>query len=572
MSDSLLSSGQIITFYSYKGGTGRSMALANVACLLARESIKENTSPRVLMIDWDLEAPGLHRFFQNKIGGRKGGNKQIDFQSQPGLIDLFYKMREKCENIGNEISDDFFDSLGLDKYISETEVPSLYLMTAGKFDDNYSTRANSFDWANLFETCPSLLLRFSEYLSKQFGYVLVDSRTGYTDISGICTTLIPEKLVLVFTPNRQSLTGIIDLVRKATEYRKQSDDLRKLVIFPLPSRIEPAEPNLRKDWRFGNHNKDIHGYQPEFESVFKDVYHLKECDLTRYFDDVQIQQIPRYAYGEDVAVLSERTEDRLSIARSYEDFAQRLTLFEGPWDYPKESANIGGVVGDQGSIIIGDENIVPNRVEEKGLLRVFLAHSSFDKPFVRDLYQKLKSEDWIDPWLDEDKLLPGQDWSREISKAVRESDVLLVCLSEKSVEKEGYIQRELKYALDATLEKPEGTIFIIPIRLDNCKVPSRLMSYHWLDYFPEKERAKSYQRLLNSLQLRATQLGKDKQQTNDDLLRRVREELDAEGEDRTQILNKSTRVMRILANRIAQRLKVSVEQVIDALQVLGGKT
>jgi hypothetical protein len=294
--------------------------------------------------------------------------------------------------------------------------------------------------------------------------------------------------------------------------------------------------------------------------------------LTRYFDDVQIQQIPRYAYGEDVAVLSERTEDRLSIARSYEDFAQRLTLFEGPWDYPKESANIGGVVGDQGSIIIGDENIVRNRVEEKGLLRVFLAHSSFDKPFVRDLYQKLKSEDWIDPWLDEDKLLPGQDWSREISKAVRESDVLLVCLSEKSVEKEGYIQRELKYALDATLEKPEGTIFIIPIRLDNCKVPSRLMSYHWLDYFPEKERAKSYQRLLNSLQLRATQLGKDKQQTNDDLLRRVREELDAEGEDRTQILNKSTRVMRILANRIAQRLKVSVEQVIDALQVLGGKT
>jgi hypothetical protein len=230
------------------------------------------------------------------------------------------------------------------------------------------------------------------------------------------------------------------------------------------------------------------------------------------------------------------------------------------------------VVGDQGSIIIGDENIVRNRVEEKGLLRVFLAHSSFDKPFVRDLYQKLKSEDWIDPWLDEDKLLPGQDWSREISKAVRESDVLLVCLSEKSVEKEGYIQRELKYALDATLEKPEGTIFIIPIRLDNCKVPSRLMSYHWLDYFPEKERAKSYQRLLNSLQLRATQLGKDKQQTNDDLLRRVREELDAEGEDRTQILNKSTRVMRILANRIAQRLKVSVEQVIDALQVLGGKT
>lgn len=507
MADLLSSSGQIITFYSYKGGTGRSMALANVGCLLARKSTKQNTASRVLMIDWDLEAPGLHRFFQNRIRGHKDNNKQAVFQLQPGLIDLFYAMREKCANIDIEVSDEFFDSLNLDEYILETEIPSLCLMTAGKFDDIYSTRVNSFDWANLFETCPSLLIRFAEYLSKKFGYVLVDSRTGYTDISGICTTLIPEKLVLVFTPNHQSLTGIIELVRKATEYRKQSDDLRKLVVFPLPSRIEPAEPNLRKDWRFGNHNKDIAGYQPEFESVFKDVYRLKDCDLTRYFDDVQIQQVPRYAYGEEIAVLSERTKDRLSIARSYEDFAQRLTLFEGPWDYPKESIEIGGDIVES-SVIIGDKNVVRNKVETKGALRVFLAHSSFDKPVIRELYQKLSNEGWIDPWLDEEKLMPGQDWSREITKAVRESDVLIVCLSENSVEKEGCIQKELKYALDATFEKPEGAIFIIPIRLDNCKVPSRLMSYHWLDYFPYEEKIKSYKRLLNSLQLRFTQLGK----------------------------------------------------------------
>lgn len=165
MADNLSSLGQIITFYSYKGGTGRSMALANVACLLARESTKLNTATRVLMIDWDLEAPGLHRFFQNRIRGRKDSNKQTVLQSQPGLIDLFYTMREKCVNIGNEVPDEFFDNLNLDEYILETEIPSLYLMTAGKFDDIYSTRVNSFDWANLFETCPSLLLRFAEYLS-----------------------------------------------------------------------------------------------------------------------------------------------------------------------------------------------------------------------------------------------------------------------------------------------------------------------------------------------------------------------------------------------------------------------
>ena len=139
---------------------------------------------------------------------------------------------------------------------------------------------------------------------------------------------------------------------------------------------------------------------------------------------------------------------------------------------------------------------------ESRKLRVFLCHASQDKPVVRELYQRLNAEGWIDPWLDEEKLLPGQDWDMEIEKAVEAADVVIVCLSNTSVSKEGYIQRELKYALDIALEKPEGTIFIVPLRLDDCELPRRLRSWHYVDYFPAQRRERAYQLLLKSLDVR----------------------------------------------------------------------
>lgn len=139
-------------------------------------------------------------------------------------------------------------------------------------------------------------------------------------------------------------------------------------------------------------------------------------------------------------------------------------------------------------------------------LSVFLCHSSQDKPIVRDLYQRLAGESWIDPWLDEEKLLPGQDWDMEIEKAVESADVVIVCISSHSVSKEGYVQRELKFVLDIALEKPEGTIFVIPLRLDDCVVPRRLRSWQYVDYFPVDQRKRASQRLIQALQARHGQL------------------------------------------------------------------
>ena len=139
-------------------------------------------------------------------------------------------------------------------------------------------------------------------------------------------------------------------------------------------------------------------------------------------------------------------------------------------------------------------------------LRVFLCHSSNDKPAVRELYQKLRAEPWIEPWLDEEELYPGQDWNMEIEKAVEAADAIIVCLTKNSINKEGYVQRELRIVLDFADYKPEGTIYILPVRLEECEPPRRLRAWQYADYF-EGQRDRAFQRMLGSLKKRADSLG-----------------------------------------------------------------
>ena len=140
-------------------------------------------------------------------------------------------------------------------------------------------------------------------------------------------------------------------------------------------------------------------------------------------------------------------------------------------------------------------------------LRVFLCHASQDKPAVRELYKKLYAEDWIQPWLDEEELLPGQDWNLEIEKAVEASDAVIVCVSHVSVAKEGYVQKELRQVLDIALNKLEGAIFIIPVRLDECELPRSIRDRQGLDFFPEDRRDSAMRKLLASLKIRKDALG-----------------------------------------------------------------
>ena len=141
-------------------------------------------------------------------------------------------------------------------------------------------------------------------------------------------------------------------------------------------------------------------------------------------------------------------------------------------------------------------------------LKVFLCHASENKPIVKGLYDELVAAGY-QPWLDSEVLLPGMDWDLEIKKAMRSSDAVLVCLSSISVSKEGYIQKEMKFAQDIQDEKPRGTIFLIPLRLDACETPYDLQHIQWGDYAAPD----GFEKLAEALNIRAKQLGKQEGET-----------------------------------------------------------
>ena len=139
--------------------------------------------------------------------------------------------------------------------------------------------------------------------------------------------------------------------------------------------------------------------------------------------------------------------------------------------------------------------------EPKRPLKVFLCHASTDKPKVRNLYRYLKRRG-INPWFDEEHLVGGQDWQVEIPKALATSDAIIICLTKNSVDKEGYIQKEIKFALDKALEMPEGRIFLIPVKFEECEVPFTLSRYQWVDLTVDS----GYAKMMKALKFRASQL------------------------------------------------------------------
>ncbi len=137
-------------------------------------------------------------------------------------------------------------------------------------------------------------------------------------------------------------------------------------------------------------------------------------------------------------------------------------------------------------------------MSDKRNLRVFLSYAHDDIVPVRKLYQDLIDEGY-DIWFDEENLIPGQEWQVEIEKALLNSHAVIVCLSPISVSKEGFVQKEFRFAFDKALEMTESGIFLIPVRLKECEVPHKISRYHWVDLFEDN----GYKKLLLALRSRS---------------------------------------------------------------------
>jgi hypothetical protein len=117
--------------------------------------------------------------------------------------------------------------------------------------------------------------------------------------------------------------------------------------------------------------------------------------------------------------------------------------------------------------------------------RIFLAYADEDFPQVRKLYAALEGQG-LDPWLDKERLLPGQNWPRAIERAIERSDFFVACFSGRSTSRRGYFHSELRYALDCAGRLPLEEVFLIPVRLEECEVPPLIRgSIQYVDLFPD---------------------------------------------------------------------------------------
>ncbi|HEU0077486.1 MAG TPA: tetratricopeptide repeat protein [Longimicrobiaceae bacterium] len=332
--------GRIITFYSYKGGTGRSMVLANTAWILASQG------KRVLTVDWDLEAPGLHRYFHPFL-------VDPDLTSSEGIIDFAvdYQLRTyRCPpaaapppapggtstppDVGSPSASPPATEDAAAAPAPQAAAPAaagtngslrkhanrllrsvqsldwafpdagtLDFLAAGKQGPGYAARVNSFNWADFYRSNQGweLFEEVRALLREEYDYVLIDSRTGVSDTSGICSVQMPDALVVCFTLNNQGIEGASGIAHSVTEQRRERQ--RPIDIFPVPMRVENAEKDkveLRKAFA-----------QQQFERFH---FNLPEgIGRMAYWTGVLFPYVPYYAYEEILATFGDRQADATSL-------------------------------------------------------------------------------------------------------------------------------------------------------------------------------------------------------------------------------------------------------------------
>jgi hypothetical protein len=262
------------------------MALANVAWLLA------TAGKKVLIIDWDLEAPGLHRYVHPFLD-------DPDLTSSEGLIDfaISYTEEASAQNPEDKLDPDWFKPYAnLTRFATPLDHPfpnsgSLDFIPAGQQGPEYAARVNSFNWSDFYVHLGgrAVLEEARLRVRERYDFTLIDSRTGVSDTSGICTVQMPDAVVLCFTLNMQSVNGAAAAARSMLEQRTGNP----LDLFPVAMRVAESSEKIKTEEVRAHAKK-------RFLSLMSERT-VAQTDRDRYWHDVEVPQIPFYAFEEQLA-------------------------------------------------------------------------------------------------------------------------------------------------------------------------------------------------------------------------------------------------------------------------------
>jgi MinD-like ATPase involved in chromosome partitioning or flagellar assembly len=297
--------GQVVTFYSFKGGTGRTMALANVAWILA-----ENGN-RVLVVDWDLESPGLHRFFNPFLDS--GALAQTG-----GIIDMIRAFEAETTTERDRPRGWEAELARVERFAFSLDYPfasggGVDFLSAGRQNQDYKAGVSGLDWDVFYDRLGGAALfdALREDMKHNYDYALIDSRTGLSDIADICTIHLPDVLVDCFTFSEQGIDGAATVAhRVAGTYRRK----REIRVLPVPMRVDLAEKDKADAGR-------THAMR-QFAGL---PTGLAPAERQRYWSDVEVPYHAYYAYEETLATFGDRPGARGSLLSAYEKLASAIT-------------------------------------------------------------------------------------------------------------------------------------------------------------------------------------------------------------------------------------------------------
>ncbi|WP_051203238.1 KGGVGR-motif variant AAA ATPase [Hugenholtzia roseola] len=304
-----------VSFYSYKGGVGRTQLLVNAASYLCFYKHK-----KILMLEWDLEAPGLHYYF---------GKKNTDI-AQEGLIEILEKYMSLAHR-GSKLQKEelpFFTEQNIvkDLIVSKNGQGKVDLIPCANYSqEGFNQKINDFDWKEFTEMRDgNVFIDFLKTKLKEFkyDYVFIDSRTGIADYSGLCNILLPDVNVIVIAPTYQNFEGSLKIAKAISEHPYLKEGNRKPFILPILSRIDNSAENYEK-W--------IEDFETDFGFVCEVLLDDKlKAFKTQVFRDLYVPQTAllynrKVALGENLLFDREaRPKNELSLAKNYENIANYI--------------------------------------------------------------------------------------------------------------------------------------------------------------------------------------------------------------------------------------------------------
>ncbi|BCY10095.1 FxSxx-COOH system tetratricopeptide repeat protein [Actinoplanes sp. L3-i22] len=305
--------GQVVTFYSYKGGTGRTMALANVAWILA------SNGHRVLVADWDLESPGLHRFFAPFLTA----GQEVTTGGVIGMITDYQWATLPVEEGGNggpadqRPADWHREYARVERHAfsinwSFPNGGSLDLLPAGHSSLEYTAGVASLNWEDFYDRLGGSRFfdAMREDMKSHYDFTLLDSRTGLSDVADICTIHLPDVIVDCFTLSEQGIDGAATVAQRIHAY--QGERTRR--ILPVPMRVDPSEASKVAAGRTLARRRF-----PQLPAG------MTEDERREYWYAVEVPYRTYYSYEETLATFFDDPGDPASLLGSYERLVGYLT-------------------------------------------------------------------------------------------------------------------------------------------------------------------------------------------------------------------------------------------------------